>query len=252
MNERSGRLKNKVAIITGAGSGMGRATARLFHAEGAKLVLGDITGAQIELAKELGDGAAALHADVSKTADAKSMVDLALERFGKLDILCNVAGAPGELCAIADDSEAHFDFMVNVNMRGVFLTMKHSIPHMIRAGGGAIVNVASTATMIGTPGLGVYGASKGGVLPLTRTAALEYAAQGIRVNTLCPGMIDTPMLRHAAGTDPAIVEPMTAAIPMKRFGSPDEIAAAILFLASDEASYITGITLPVDGGMVVD
>ena len=252
MNAGSGRLNGKVAIITGAGSGMGRATAKLFHAQGARVVLGDISGVQMEVARELGDGAVALHADVSAAADAKAMVDLAISRFGKLDTLCNIAGAPGELCALAEDSEAHFDFMVNVNLRGVFLTMKHAIPHMLENGGGSIVNVSSTAAIIGTPGLGVYGASKGGVLPLTRTAALEHAAQGIRVNTICPGMIDTPMLRHAEGTDTALVDAMADVLPMKRFGRPEEIAAAVLFLASDEASYITGVTLPVDGGMVVD
>jgi NAD(P)-dependent dehydrogenase (short-subunit alcohol dehydrogenase family) len=241
-------LDGKVAIITGAGSGMGLSAAKLFHAEGASLVLADISGKEQKVAAELGERAVGITADVSRAADAKAMVDLAVERFGGLDILCNVAGVDGSLVTLVESTEENFNLMIDVNLRGVFLTMRYAIPHMIKRGGGTVVNIASTAAIIGAPKLAAYAASKGGVIALTKAAAVEYAKDGIRVNAICPGIINTPMMQASVVTNPGVAEYFASLVPMGRIGEAHEIANPMLFLASEQSSYITGVVLPVEGG----
>jgi NAD(P)-dependent dehydrogenase (short-subunit alcohol dehydrogenase family) len=245
------RLPGRIAVVTGAGSGMGHATATLFHRHGASVVLADISGAQEDLARELGERAVAMHCDVRSDTDARALINAAVDNFGGLDIIANVAGAPGTLCSVGDSSDEQFDVMIDTNLRGVFHTIRAGIPALVARGGGSIVNVASMASLMGTPDLGLYGASKSGVTALTRTTAMEYAKQKIRVNAICPGMIDTPMMRGGIATGAAGVSYLESVIPFGRFGTAEEIANAILFLASDESSYITGVALPVAGGMGV-
>lgn len=243
------QLEGKTAVITGAGSGMGLATAQLFHAHGANVVAADISGAQDNTAKELGDRAVAIQADVSKAADAKAMIDFAASEFGGIDILCNIAGAvstPMGLFHLAPEDD--FDLMVNVNLRGPYLTMRYAIPEFLARGGGVIVNVASTAAVIGVPNLANYAAAKTGLLGLTKSIALEYADQNIRANTLCPGPIRTPMAEAGIAGNPAAYEYIINMVPMRRMGTAEEIAQGMLFLASDASSYNTGMALLVEGG----
>jgi NAD(P)-dependent dehydrogenase (short-subunit alcohol dehydrogenase family) len=241
-------LDGKIAVITGAGSGMGLCTARLFYAEGASLVLADVSGKEQQVAAELGPKAVAITANVARAADVKAMIDLAVEKFGGLDILCNIAGISGTLVPLADSTEENFNQLIDVNLRGVFLTMKNAIPRMIERGGGTIVNIASTAAIIGTPQLAAYAASKAGVVALTRAAAVEYGKLGIRVNAICPGVIETPMMKAGVAVNPGVVEYLKGLVPMGRIGQPEEIANPVLFLASEMSSYMTGAVLPVEGG----
>jgi NAD(P)-dependent dehydrogenase (short-subunit alcohol dehydrogenase family) len=244
----AGALDGKIAIITGAGSGMGASAARLFQAEGARLVLADVSGQQHGVAADLGDGVAACDVDVRRSDQVRAMVDFALEQFGGLDVLCNVAGASGALVPTADTPEENFDLMIDVNLRSVFLGMKYAIPHMIARGSGSIVSIASTAALIGTPELGTYAASKAGVVALTKVVAVEYGKRGIRANAICPGVINTPMMTAGVAENPGMVDYLKGLIPMGRIGQPEEIAQAMLFLASERSSYITGAVLPVEGG----
>ena len=246
------RLKDKVAVITGAGSGMGKAMALLFASEGAKVVCADRSGKEQETAASIGDAAVAVHVDVAVSADVQLMINTAIDRFGRLDILCNNAGFGGPIMPLADQTEDNFDNVLAVNLKGVFLGMKYGIEAMLRTGGGSIVNTASAAAIIGWKGHGVYAAAKGGVIQMTKCAALDYAEQGIRINCFCPGTTWTGLVK-ASATHPtppadAVVPP---GVPMARWGLASELAAAALFLASDESSYITGVSLPVDGGYVI-
>lgn len=242
------RLQGKVAVITGAGSGMGRAMAEVFVAEGAKVVCADISGQQNEVAAALGDKAVGVHADVSKTEDVQSMIAAAEKSFGRLDVLCNNAGFGGGLKALHEQTEDLYDTVHAVNLKGVFLGMKYGIPLMLKSGGGSIINTASAAGVVGWMGHSVYAAAKAGVLQMTKCAALDYAEQNIRVNAICPGYTWTGLV-PASKTMP---EPPPGAqvpvVPMKRWGRASDIANAALFLASDESAYVTGVTLPVDGG----
>lgn len=249
----SGLLEGKIAIITGVGAptSMGATAARLFYAEGASLVLADVSGNEETVAASLGDRAIACSVDVGKSEQVDRMINVAVETFGGLDILCNVAGVSGSMCPLADTSEENFDLMIDVNLRGVFLGMKFALPHLVARGGGTIVNVASTAAIIGTPLLGTYAASKAGVVALTRVAAAEYGREGIRANAICPGVIQTPMMDAGVEDNPEIVEYLKGLVPMGRIGQPEEIANAMLFLASDQSSYITGSVLPVEGGQTM-
>lgn len=240
-----GRLEGKVAVVTGAGSGMGRAMVKLFCEQGARVVAADVSGAQDGLAAEIGEACVAIHADVSKSADVRAMLDLAVEQFDRLDVLCNNAGIQGPIADTADYDEDVFDQVIAVNLRGVFLGMKYAIPAMLANGGGSIVNTSSMAALVAFTGLPAYTASKGGVAMLTKLTAAEYAARGVRVNAILPGAIDTGMTR---GMPKAYIDGAVAATLMGRIGQPVEIANLALFLASDESSFMTGTLIPVDGG----
>jgi NAD(P)-dependent dehydrogenase (short-subunit alcohol dehydrogenase family) len=239
------RLDGKVAFVTGAGSGIGRAIATALHAEGAAVVIADVSGNEKALADELGARTVAVTADVTVGSDVAAAVDAAREAFGGLHVMVNNAGIDGAMAPIVDCSEENFDRVVAVNLKGVFLGMKHAIPLLLASGGGSVINIASAAGLVGFPMMPAYCASKGGVVQLTRAGALEYAAAGVRVNAICPGVIDTPLI---AGIDPAMTEAAMAMTPLGRLGRPSEIAALAVFLASDESSYMTGAALSIDGG----
>jgi NAD(P)-dependent dehydrogenase (short-subunit alcohol dehydrogenase family) len=249
-----GRLHDKVALITGAASGIGRVAAQLFAAEGARVVIADVVDADGEAAvgaiTAAGGQAAFVHADVSNAAQAEAMVGFAVDTFGGLHVLYNNAGIlPAEDGATLDTAEATWDRVMAVNLKGVWLGMKFGIPALLASGGGTIVNVSSLVALVGSavPQI-AYTASKGGVLAMTRETAVEYARQGIRANTLCPGPIDTPLMRQLM-SDPAWAARRLVHIPMGRPGAPEEIARAALFLASDDSSFMTGAALVVDGGI---
>jgi NAD(P)-dependent dehydrogenase (short-subunit alcohol dehydrogenase family) len=246
------RLKDKIAVITGAGSGMGKAMAHMFTAEGARVVLADISGAQNAVAAEIGDAAIAVHADVAQEDDIKNMITTAEEKFGRLDILVNNAGFGGGMAPLHEQTSENWDRIHAVNIRGAFLGMKHGVISMLKTGGGAIVNITSASGVVGWKGHSIYGAAKAGVNQLTRSGALDYAGQNIRVNAIAPGTIWTglvPQSRQFAEPPPGIFK--LPGIPMNRWGLARDIAAAALFLVSDEANYITGVVLPVDGGYCI-
>jgi len=243
-----GTLEGKVAVITGAGSGMGRAMAELFCEEGASVIAMDISGAQDAVADALGEQCFAVQGDVSVLEHLEAAMDSALSRFGRLDVLCNNAGFDGEHGALADTTVENFDRVVDVNFKGVYLGIRLAIPRMLRTAGGSIVNVASAGGLRSARGLAVYGAAKAAVVMLSRSVAAEYSRQGIRCNTICPGVIDTPLLNAAKATE--LKDRYARGVPAGRLGTAEEIASAALFLASDAASYVSGATLSVDGGMV--
>src|SRR5262245_29045999 len=248
------RLADKVVLITGAGSGIGRETALLFSREGARIVVVDVKNeageAVMEELRGAGGEAIYVHADVSKSADAEAMVRAAEESFGRLDVLFNNAGIshPKDDDAVATEEEV-WDLTMNINLKGVFLGCKYGIPALRRAGGGSVINTASFVAVMGaaTPQL-AYTASKGGVLAMTRELATIHARENIRVNALCPGPLRTPLLMQYLDTEEKRRRRLVH-IPMGRFGEASEIAKAALFLASDESSFMTGATFLVDGGI---
>ena len=245
-----GRLQGKVAVVTGAGSGIGRAAAVLFAAEGARVVCADVSGREDETAAGIGAAALAVRADVSRSDDVVRMIGAAESEWGGLDVLFNNAGFGGPIVPLAEQTEENFDNVLAVNLKGVFLGMKYGIAAMLRSGGGSVINTASAAGLVGWKGHSAYSAAKGGVVQMTKSAALDYAEAGVRVNAICPGMTWTGLVA-ASATHP--VPPPDARVPpqpMARWGLPDELAAAALFLASDESSFITGAAIPVDGGYV--
>lgn len=241
-----GSLTGKVAVITGAGSGIGWAAAKRFADEGARVVCADISGQESDIAGLLGDVAVPVRVDVTAAADVQRMIGAAVDSFGRLDILLNNAGFGGPHAALADIDEAMFDTILSINLKGVFLGMKYAIPAMLEAGGGAVVNTASASGLVGWKGLSCYAAAKAAVVQMTKSAALDYAHTGVRINAICPGMTYTGM----AGAQPDAEVPPGDYLPtpMARWGDPAELASAALFLASDEASFITGAALAVDGG----
>lgn len=248
------RLENKVALITGAGSGIGRESALLFAREGARVVVADVNDdagqGVVEELRAAGGEAVYVHADVSKSADAEGMIRAAEESFGRLDVLFNNAGISHarDDDAVATEEEV-WDLTMSINLKGVFLGCKYGIPALRRAGGGSIINTASFVALLGaaTPQL-AYTASKGGVLAMTRELAVIHAREGIRVNALCPGPLRTELLMKYLDTEEKRRRRLVH-IPMGRFGEAGEIAKAALFLASDESSFTTGATFLVDGGI---
>ena len=246
------RLANKTAVITGAGSGMGKAMARRFSAEGARVLCTDISGAQDEVAALAGGGAIGLHVDVSKETDIRKMIAAAEQEFGRIDILVNNAGFGGGTMPLHEQTTENWDRVHATNLRGVFFGMKYGVISMLKNGGGAIVNISSAASSVGWKKHSIYGAAKAGVNQLTKAAALDYAQHNIRVNAILPGTFWTGLVPASKEfPEPPPGAPVVPGIPMNRWGRPSEIANAALFLASDEASYITGALLPVDGGYCI-
>ena len=245
------RLEGKVAIVTGGASGIGRATVELFAREGAKVAVADQDGpGASRVAEEIGPAALAVRTDVSRSAEAKALVEATVARFGRLDVLVNNAGF-GFTGTVESIDETDWDRLMAVNLKGVFLCSKYAIPAMVAAGGGAIVNTGSYTANVGIPNRAAYVASKGGVVALTRAMALDHVKQGIRVNCVAPGTIHSPYFDRmlAAAPDPEkLLAELDARAPMGRMGKPEEIARAILWLASDEASFATGAVFTVDGG----
>ena len=250
------KLKGKVAVITGGASGIGRATARLFASEGAALLIADTDeeGGR-QTADELtsaGGAATFVRSDVSRATDMEALMQAALDAHGRLDAIFNNAGIEGEQAKTADCSLENWERVISVNLTGVFHGLKFGIPALLRSGGGSIINTASTAGMNGYPGMPAYSASKAGVIQLTKTAAAEYARKGIRVNAICPGGILTPLVeRFTAGLSADVVKKMIeAAHPVGRFGTPEEVARLVLYLASDDSAFCTGAPFIIDGGML--
>lgn len=240
------RFEEKVVVVTGASSGIGAATARRFAQEGARLVLGDIDEAGgKDVASEC--GAAFVTTDVTEEEQVQALLAHAVERHGRLDVVFNNAGilSPGTLPDLAPDD---WHRVIDVDLNSVYYGCRAAIPHLRVSGGGAIVNTASISGMAGDYAMPAYNAAKAGVLNFTRAIAMEHADENIRINAVCPGVIDTPMAA-AAKTVPGLVEEYCKNIPMARFGRPEEIAAAVAFLASDDASYVTGAALVADGGL---
>jgi NAD(P)-dependent dehydrogenase (short-subunit alcohol dehydrogenase family) len=247
----------KVALITGGGNGIGRATAVAFARHGAKAVIVDRDGSGAEatagIIRQNGGDAIAVTADVTRSEDVKAYVRAAIEKFGRIDCFFNNAGIEGKVATTAEYDEAMFDAVIGVNVKGVFLGLRHVLPEMIRQGSGAVVNTASVAGLVGTPGMPAYVASKHAVIGLTKTTAGEVARSGIRVNAVCPGPVDTRMIHAieeqlAPGNAASVGERYQAAIPSGRYTTVDEIANMVLFLCSDLASNTTGGQFVVDGG----
>ncbi len=245
----TGRLQDKICIITGAGSGMGKAMAHRFTQEGAKAILADISGKQDEVAEAVGNGAIGVHCDVAQEDQVKALIQTAIDKYGRLDVLCNNAGFGGGMAPLHKQTAEHWDRIHAVNVRGVFLCMKYGITAMLETGGGSIVNTGSASAVVGWKHHSVYAAAKAGVHHMTKIAALDYSDKNIRVNTIAPGTMWTGLVAASETHEtPPEGFPMLAGIPMARWGSAMDIANAALFLASDEANYVTGTVLPVDGG----
>jgi NAD(P)-dependent dehydrogenase (short-subunit alcohol dehydrogenase family) len=247
-------LKGKVALITGAASGIGRATAELFAQEGAVVVVADVTDAAGQAVADAicakGGRASFIHADVSHERDVEAMVHVALAEYGRLDVLFNNAGIEGDQAPITEITDEAWERIIRINLKGTFLGLKHGIKAMLRTGGGAIINNASVAGLVGFPAIAAYCASKGGVVQLTKAAALEYATQGVRVNCVCPGIIETAMVERFTQDNPEALAGLQALEPVGRVGQPREVAELALFLASERSSFLTGAAVPVDGGFV--
>lgn len=247
-------LNGKVALITGGASGIGRATALLFAQEGAAVSVADINSelgqTVVQEIKSQGGRASFIQCDVTKAGDCRRAVDAALEQFGRLDILFNNAGIIRR-ADVVETTEEEWDQVLAVNLKSIFLMSKYAVPVMAEGGSGAIINTSSGWGMKGGPKAVSYCASKGAVVNMTRAMAIDHGAQNIRVNCICPGDVDTPMLRHEArqlGQPEAEFLAEAAIRPLRRFGQPVEIAQAVLYLASDASSYVTGAALLVDGG----
>lgn len=246
-------LKDKVAIVTGGTSGIGRETALLFAEAGAKVVVAgrrEVEGNDVVNAIRNGGGDAIfVKTDVSKAADVQALVQNTIEKYGRLDTAFNNAGIEGNWMPMTDLSEEEFDRVIGINLKGVWLCLKYEIPQLLKAGGGTIVNMSSVAGLMGTPAAAPYGASKHGVIALTRTAALEYAAQKIRVNAVCPAVIQSPMEQRLFGA-PEAQKMLLGMHPIGRFGTVREIAEAVLWLASAKSSFMTGHYIVLDGGFL--
>jgi NAD(P)-dependent dehydrogenase (short-subunit alcohol dehydrogenase family) len=245
------RLEGKVCVITGAGGGMGREAALLFSEEGAQVCVADVDLAAAESTASEARDAFAHQVDVADEASVKTMMDATAKHYGGIDVLYNNAGiSPGDDASVLDTSVEAWERVQAVNTKGVFLCCKHGIPHLQRRGGGSVINVASFVAILGAATSQIsYTASKGAVLSMTRELAVQFARENIRVNALCPGPVETPLLLSIFGDDPAALERRRAHWPMGRLAKPREIVNGALFLASDESSYVTGSTFLVDGGL---
>lgn len=247
-------FKGKVALVTGAASGIGRESALAFARAGAKVVCADITvdaGEEtVKMIKDMGGDAFFVKCDVSKEPEVKALIDAAVAHYGRLDCAHNNAGIEGAMGPCAECTEENWDRTIAINLKGVFLCCKYELPVMLKQGGGAIVNTSSVAGLVGFGGIPAYVASKHGVAGLTKTIALDYAKENIRCNAVCPGVINTPMIERFTGGDPAALAAFTATEPVGRLGEPSEIADAVVYLCSDQASFVTGIAMPVDGAFV--
>ncbi len=245
----AGQFEDKVALVTGAASGIGRASALAFAREGASVVVADIdTSGGEETAKQIeasGGRAIFVETDVSRSADVEALVKHTLDTYGRLDLAHNNAGILGPRAITAECSEEDFDRVIAINLKGIFLCMRNELPQMVEQGAGAIVNTCSTSGVIASYALPAYTASKHGVAGLTKAAAVEYIRSGIRINAVCPGFIDTPLTQALGGKaeGPKIV------VPIGRFGTPEEVAGAVVWLCSDASSYVTGHLLMVDGAL---
>jgi NAD(P)-dependent dehydrogenase (short-subunit alcohol dehydrogenase family) len=246
-----GRLDGKICVITGAGGGMGREAALLFSEEGAQVCVADVNLQAAESTAGEARDAFAHQVDVADEASVKAMMDATVERYGGIDVLYNNAGiSPNDDASVLDTSVDAWDRVQAVNTKGVFLCCKHGIPHLQQRGGGSVINVASFVAILGAATSQIsYTASKGAVLSMTRELAVQFARENIRVNALCPGPVETPLLLSIFGDDPAALERRRTHWPMGRLAKPREIVNGALFLASDESSYVTGSTFLVDGGL---
>jgi NAD(P)-dependent dehydrogenase (short-subunit alcohol dehydrogenase family) len=246
-----GRLDGKVCVITGAGGGMGREAALLFSEEGAQVCVADVDGDAAEKTASEAREAFSVVVDVADEASVRAMYDETASRYGGVDVLYNNAGiSPAEDASILETDVDAWQRVQDVNTKGVYLCCKHGIPHLLERGGGSVINVASFVALVGAATSQIsYTASKGAVLSLSRELAVQFARQGVRVNALCPGPVETPLLLRIFGDDPAAYERRRIHLPMGRLAKPREVVNAALFLASDEASYVNGATFLVDGGL---
>ena len=247
-------LQNKVSLVTGAASGIGRATALSFAKEGSKVVVSDVSSEggeeTVSLIKDMGGESLFVHADVSRSDHVENLISTAITNYGRLDCSFNNAGVSGGSGLIHEYSEDDWDKVININLKGVWLCLKFEIIQMLKQGGGSIVNTASIMGLVGGSRSPSYGASKHGVVGLTKNAAVQYAPSNIRVNAVCPGYIRTPMTEQGSLLDPDNAEKIINRHPLGRLGTPEEIADTVVWLASDAASFVTGHTMTVDGGYV--
>jgi NAD(P)-dependent dehydrogenase (short-subunit alcohol dehydrogenase family) len=248
-------FNGKVAVVTGAASGIGRATAKLYAHKGAKVVVSDIDSidgeATVQQIKDAGGDAIFVEADVANSEQVQTMVQTAVDNYGRLDFACNNAGISGDAAFVADMPEEQFDRAIAVMLHGVFLCMKYQIPHILERGKGAIVNTSSGAGLIGFPAQCAYASAKHAVVGLTKTAALEYIQQGIRINCICPGSTHSKIVSDWIGDEPGKEADIAAMHPIGRLAEPEEIAESIIWLSSDAASYMVGHALAIDGGYAI-
>ena len=250
----AGTLEGKVALVTGGGSGIGRASAMTFAREGARVVVADVAveGGEetVRIIQDAGGEGIFVRADVSKAGEVEALINRAVETYSRLDCAQNNAGIEQVPVRIHEYPEEVWDRLISINLKGVWLCMKYEIAQMLKQGGGAIVNTSSVAGLVGFRGISAYVASKHGVNGLTKSASLEYAQEGIRINAVCPGFIQTPLLERYVNNDPELEAQLVQLEPVGRIGTPEEVAEAVVWLSSDAASFVTGHTMTVDGGFV--